>query len=315
MNARGIVLLLAALAMAGTAVLFARIWLTAERAQVQPQVAAAPVEPASSVLVAKSELPAGLFLKEEHLRWQAWPSETLDPGYLVEGKHDLAALVGAVVRSSIAAGQPITEGRVVRPGDRGFLAAVLKPGMRAVSVAVTPTTGISGLIFPGDRVDLVLTQSLPIDETESPYAHRASETVLENVRILAIDQNLKDQTENEEAAPAQTATIEVTPKQVEVVAVVAELGRLSLSLRSLGRAEFDASDPVRTAVNGVQTVSDTTSIGNPAHPGGDNAEPRRGKTYTLDSDVSRLLGDKKTGGDGPTIIVMRGSTVEEVALD
>src|SRR3990172_512139 len=248
MNARGIVLLLAALAMAGTAVLFARIWLTAERAQVQPQVAAAPVEPASSVLVAKSELPAGLFLKEEHLRWQAWPSETLDPGYLVEGKHDLAALVGAVVRSSIAAGQPITEGRVVRPGDRGFLAAVLKPGMRAVSVALTPTTGISGLVFPGDRVDLVLTQSLPIDETESPYAHRASETVLENVRILAIDQNLKDQAED--AAPAQTATIEVTPKQVEAVAVAAELGRLSLSLRSLGRAELEAADPVRIAVNG-----------------------------------------------------------------
>src|SRR3990170_1690342 len=123
MKARGIVLLLAAIAMAGTAGLFARIWLTSERAQVQPQVAA-PVAPATSVLVAKADLPTGLFLKEEHLRWQAWPSETLDPGYLVEGKHDLAALVGAVVRSSIAAGQPITEGRVVRPGDRGFRAAV-----------------------------------------------------------------------------------------------------------------------------------------------------------------------------------------------
>ncbi|MEX0697526.1 MAG: Flp pilus assembly protein CpaB [Dongiaceae bacterium] len=312
MNARGVVLVLAAIVMAGTAVLFARIWLAGERAQVPLQVAA-PAAPALSVLVAKSDLPTGLFLKEEHLRWQAWPSETFDPGYLVENTHDLSTLVGAVVRSSIAAGQPITEGRVVRPGDRGFLAAVLKPGMRAVSVALTPTTGISGLVFPGDRVDMVLTQSLPIDENESSYAHRSSETVLENVRILAIDQSMQDQAED--AAPAQTATIEVTPKQVEAVAVAAELGRLSLSLRSLGRAELEAADPVRMAVNRQQIVGDTTSIGQPARADDKNAEPHRGRTYTLDSDVSHLLDAEKTGGNGPVILVMRGSIVEEVTLD
>ena len=298
MNARNLILVAAAVLVAVGTAFLVRGWLSAERTQ----IAAQPAPPAAtrSVLVANADLPAGLFLKDGHLRWQPWPEEALDPGYLIEGEHDMTDFFGAVVRDGIAAGLPITQGRVVRPGDRGFLAAVLQPGMRAVSVAVTPTSGISGLVFPGDRVDVILTHTLPAEETEATYQQRASETILENVRILAIDQSLNDQ--EGQAQLAKTATVEVTPHQAEMIAVVGQLGQMSLSLRSLTRSELAAADPA-----GAESGADSAGLS-------DNTAPERGTTYTLDNQVSRLL-KKPAGKTGQVILVLRGNTVEEVTLD
>src|SRR3546814_4105362 len=165
------------------------------------------------------------------MRWQAWPQAAIGPDHFVKGQINLQELVGSVVRQSIAQGEPLIPAGIVRPGDRGFLAAILTPGMRAVTVAINATSGIAGLIFPGDRVDLILTHAIDTSE-ESKRERRASETVLRNVRILATDQRT-DFEEGTPGQPATTATLEVDPKQAAGIAIDSELGRLALKI---GRA-------------------------------------------------------------------------------
>ena len=266
LNPRTIALIVVAVVFAAGTAMLARSWIASERSQVaQPSPAQETGD--LQVLVAKQDLPTGLILKEEHIRWQAWPRATLADSYIKSGNGNTSNFSGAVVRRGIAAGQPITASQVVRAGERGFLAAVLSPGRRAVSVAVSAVSGIAGFVFPGDRVDLILTHELK----RGGKGSRASETVLENVRVLAIDQKTNDQ--NAAAKVAKTATLELTPKQVEQVALVQKMGTLSLSLRSLPDAAALAGDSADEI-----------------------AAPRRGKSYTWETEVSRLLG----GGGGPS---------------
>ena len=234
MSPRRILFLLIALVASGSTVMVGRMWLQNERGASVAQ-APTPAKPSLAVLVAKGNLPAGSFIRPEHLRWQQWPESGLAPSYVVEGRRKIEDYVGAVVRVGLSDGEPITDIRVVRPGDRGFLAAVLTPGTRAVTVNVTPSTGLAGLVFPGDRIDLIGTFRVPEEGKGNAGINRfASETVLSNVRVLAVDQRVDDQ--NKEVVVAKTATLEVTPKQVEVLALVSELGKFSLSLRSLAQS-------------------------------------------------------------------------------
>ena len=264
MSVRNILLILVAVAITAGTGLVARSWINSAR---QPQVAAAPPSEVKKayVLVADKDLPTGTFIKENLVTWQSWPDEKLHPSYVIKGKTEPQELVGSVVRRAITAGEPITTGRIIKPGTRGFLAAVLRPGYRAVSLRVNATSSIAGLVFPGDRVDIILTHSV----RNAGAKQRVSETVLTNVRVLAIDQKTNDQ----EIAPkvGKNATFEVTPKQAEMVLVLSDMGRLSLSLRSLAKdqAELDrlanSEDPL--------------------------AEPdaEKGKTHTWSSEVSHLL--------------------------
>ena len=232
MSLRRILFLLIAVVASGSTIVVGRMWLQAER-NARVVEAPAPTRPALAVLVAKGNLPSGSFIRPENLRWQPWPETGLAPSYVVEGKHRIEDYVGAVVRVGLSDGEPLTDIRVVRPGDRGFLAAVLTPGTRAVTVNVTPSTGLAGLVFPGDRIDLVGTFRVPEEGKGAGMNRFASETVLSNVRVLAVDQRVDDQ--NKEVVVAKTATLEVTPKQAEVIALVSELGKFSLSLRSLAQ--------------------------------------------------------------------------------
>jgi pilus assembly protein CpaB len=294
MSARAVLFVIIALVMAGATAMFARSYLSSER-DLSVQAAPAPQQITKNVLVATADLPAGSFIKAESVRWQSWPEDAVNDSYLIEGIAKPEDVVGAVVRRGIVAGEPVTGGRIVRPGDRGFLAAVLQPGMRAVAVGVNPTSGIAGLVFPGDRVDIILTQTI---ETGGPQPRMASETVLENVRVLAIDQVLNDQ--SGEPMLGKNATIEVTPKQAEVVAVVSDMGKLSLSLRSLARPTTggDASDPAETVEN--------------------SPEPWRGETYTWDSDASLVLAGRRAprgaGGGHKVLVFQGGSKAQEVNL-
>ena len=295
MSARALVFVVIALVMAGATAMFARSYLSAERADLSAQATPAPKQITKNVLVATADLPAGSFVKAEHVRWQAWPEDAVNDTYLIEGVAKSEDVVGAVVRRGIIGGEPVTGGRIVRPGDRGFLAAVLQPGMRAVAIGVNPTSGIAGLVFPGDRVDIILTQAVP---TGGSDPRMASETVLENVRVLAIDQVLNDQ--SGEPTLGKNATIEVTPKQAEVVAVVSDMGKLSLSLRSLARPATgeDALDPAETVDN--------------------SPEPWRGETYTWDTDASLVLHARRPrgggGGGGYNVLVFQGGKAENVSL-
>ena len=231
---------LLALLVGGGTLLMAKEWLASERSattQAQP----APV-PTTEVLVTAVDLEVGQFVKPEDLRWQAWPEDNVAESFIMKSDDAVAELSGTVVRSPIAAGEPITDARLVRPGDRGFLAAVLTPGMRAVSVPVNATSGIAGLIFPGDHVDVILTHAVQQQTGAGLQVRQVSETVLTNVRVLAIDQSVSLDTVT--GTVGDTATIEVTPQQAEKVSVMMQIGRLSLSLRSL--AESDSPEPGHT---------------------------------------------------------------------
>ena len=196
--------------------------------------AAAEVEPTGpKVLVAKRGLPVGTIVTADAVAYQLWPQELVQDAYFIDGEADMEALLGTVVRHPMTAGEPVTQGSLVAPGDRGFLAAALGPGMRAVTVPVSARTGVAGFVFPGDRVDMVLTQTVNGDEGT---ALRTSETILTNLRVLATDQSTET-TVNEAGRTVvrafRTVTMEVTPRIAEKIAVAQTIGTLSLSLRSI----------------------------------------------------------------------------------
>ncbi len=230
----------------------------------------APSVAAVQVLVAASPLPAGTTLDASHLRWQPWPSESLDESFISESKDDdrgvdgTATMVGTVVRRGIVIGEPVTENKVFRRESVGFLAGALAPGMRAVAISVNAETSAAGFILPGNRVDVILIQELATASigqgaVDSPMKV-AGETVLRNVRVLALDQRIEDFAENAEVG--KTVTLELTPKQAEILAVATVLGELTLSLRSLSRDEnvsyggFFTSDlEVSEALSGGQAAA------------------------------------------------------------
>jgi pilus assembly protein CpaB len=302
MSPRRIIFIAVALLVSGLTMWIGRSYLEAQRkAALEAQRQQPAQQPSTMVLVAKGNLAAGQFVRPENLRWQPWPADGIAPSYVVQGQRQLEDFIGAVVRSSMGDGEPVTENRLVRPRDRGFLAAVLTPGYRAVTVNVTPSSGISGFVFPGDHVDLILTMVLKSGDTaqstkECSYKYSSgtssescstksgqpertnhvAETVLKDVRVLALDQRADDQ--NKDIVVAKTATLEVTPKQAEVIAVTGDLGRMTLSLRSLARDEAEA-------------VADSTG---------------RKITYTWDSDATRLIKGPFAAHGQASVDVVRG---------
>lgn len=280
MGPRRLIVLLIAVVAAGATAMYARSWIEGQRPTIAAIAAPAPEEDIYEVLVADVDLPAGSFVKPQHIVWQRWPTDDVPESYVLRGMRPEDEMIGAVARRGITAGQPITDGMVVKPGERGFLAAVLTPGMRAVSVPINATSGNSGLIFPGDRVDMILTQTLNTADDET--TRRVSETVLTNLRIIAMGAETGDDAEEGKAhEKARTATLEVSPRQAEQVALVTELGKLSLSLRSLATETDIAAD-------------DSPQI-------------------TWDKDVSQVLrtGHRLTS----RLLVLRGSDAEDVQIE
>jgi len=295
MPRRLILIVVAVLISAGTFLLIQR-WVHGSAGRQTAASAHGPVVPLIHVLVASTGISQGSVLTADSVRWQTWPSDVPPGPYLVEGKWRLQDVVGAVPRSNLSAGEPLTAEGLARPGERGALAATLTPGYRAITVNVTPSTGMAGFVVPGDRVDLILTMTLTPREKDAP-THHASETVLRDVRVVGLDQTLTEDPKTDkkgdkkESSPPKTATLEVTPKQAEVVTVAADLGVLALSLRSLGRADGER-------------VSDAP-------------------THTWDSEAAQgLLGgppsDRPPRAPPPDprsrIVVVRGDTVTEMLM-
>jgi len=254
-----------------------------------PQAAALPqsVPTGPEVLVATRTLPVGTIIGPDTLRFQPWPKDLIQDAYYLRGTQDQQKLVGTVVRYAVTAGQPLTQGALVAPGDRGFLAAALGPGMRAVTVSVSAQSGVAGFVFPGDRVDLVLTQDVAGGGDGPPL--KVSETVIRNLRVLATDQRTSK--ENEEGKTDvhtfSTVTIEATPKIAEKIAVAQNIGQLSLSLRSIAD---NTTDLERAIAAGEVKVPDGEDP---------KAEKRMlldiaarpidtGTTFTVGADVSRF---------------------------
>lgn len=277
MNLRTLLLAACALASAGATGWLVNNWLDRQRAQLTAQPAPVQAAPEAMVLVARRSVGAGTLLQPEHLEWRAWPREGLVAAYAVKGRATPDDFSGAVVRRGLAAGEPVTAERVVKPGERGFLAAVLTPGARALSVPVSPAAGVSGLVLPGDRVDLIVTHQITerAGDGNERAVRRASETLLTDIRVIAIGQ--KTDEENGKPIIANTATVEVTPKQAEIVSLAIELGKLSLSLRSLALENEGEAAVIRNA----------------------------GFSYTRDTDISRLIRPSPEPA-GQVVHVLRG---------
>ena len=196
------------------------------------------VIPAERVLVAKADLPGGTVLKaKDHFRWQAWPASGLNKSFVLKGTDLDKEFVGAVVRREIKAGSPISAGLVYRGGEKGFLASGMKPGMLAVAVKVDPIIGVAGLVTPGDYVDVILTSTLTVGwdvkDQKIPRvkeSRKVSETVLRNIRVLAVNQNADGL--GKATKKPKTATLEVNEKQAEILANARNMGKLFLALRS-----------------------------------------------------------------------------------
>ena len=153
MRARTLILLIVALVLAGGTTMMARVWLASQRAVKQEAAPIAVPTPSKSVLIARSTIQRGQILRPDDLAWEPWPEGGIDKNYILLGSRTPETYAGWVARQPIAAGEPLIESKIVAPGNRGFLAAVLHPGMRAISVPVTVTSGIAGFVFPGDQVD------------------------------------------------------------------------------------------------------------------------------------------------------------------
>jgi pilus assembly protein CpaB len=192
-----------------------------------------PPPPAMKVLAAAHPLRAGSLLKYDDIQPREILVTAAPEGARADTPQDRAELVGAMIRRGLLPDDILLPGDVLRPGDHGFLAAVLAPGMRATTVGVDAVSGTAGLIWPGDHVDVLLTQVS--DDQTLPASRRASaETVLSDVRVIAIDQQLMQGATgtSTEQGVSHTVTLEVTEGQAERVALAGRLGHLSLIVRS-----------------------------------------------------------------------------------
>ncbi len=196
-------------------------------------MAAAKILDGPKVLVAQRALPVGTIITADAVGFQPWPKDLVQDAYFLQNKIDMTKLLGTVVKNPITAGQPVTTGSLVAPGDRGFLAAALGPGMRAVTIPVSSRTGVAGFVFPGDHVDLLLTQTVKGDGESQ--ALRATETILQNLRVLATDQSTDQETVEgkTQVKGFSLVTVETTPKIAEELSVAESIGTISLSLRSI----------------------------------------------------------------------------------
>ena len=215
------------------------------------------------VLVAKNDIEMGKTISNADITWEPWPANANTGNFIRRTEHPgaMEALVGAIARGPFVAGEPIREAKLVK-GKSGFLAAILPSGMRAVSIGVSPESAAAGFILPNDRVDIILTRRDREAEKSTGIEVHTSDTILSDIRVLAIDQQVEEKN-GQKVVVGKTATLELTPSQVEAVELARQTGTLSLALRSLtdagkGKPTVDdktRGDTVNVVRFGVRTVT------------------------------------------------------------
>ncbi len=315
MSSRAIVILIAVVII-GFTLMSVRDYFTRE-----PVVEAVKETEAPRILIAKRNLASGAFIQSaEDLEWQQPPvpenkpaevskteagkegqeavTEASPTNYQYEGKVKIEEFNGAVVRRTIHAGEPIVPSMLMKPGEGGFMSAVLEPGKRAVSISVNPISGNAGFVSPGDRVDLLITYRVKNTNNAdtAPAADSiGTETFARNVRVLAVDQSL-DNPENK-AILAKTITVEVTPVQAEQISVASEMGKISVALVSTGIPATEAETQPVVLNYSPEKEADSRQAQKPAE-----------KNYTMDADVSKLIEHKESSVSKVKII--RGDKIE-----
>ena len=277
---RILLVILAALIVAGGTGFYVFQGLRPQAPEVVVQAAAPAMR---EVFVPSQELPVGTIITPVRLSRMEMTEGAITAQMIVADAAGEAYLAGSVARQVLPQGVPIARSAIVQPGDRGFLAAVLPKGKRAITIAISEVAGLGGLVLPGDRVDLILTYSVAGDIIDAEREIRASETVMSNIRVLALDQRLGpvvlDEEGKAETPPiARTATLEVSPQEAEMITLGQTLGTLSLVLNSVrdgGDPDAEPSDdqPAETQMPSLEVATGTLL-------------PRQ---MTLDSDVTSLL--------------------------
>lgn len=225
------------------------------------------VRPASEtveILVAKNDIGVGRAVTQDDLSWQPWPIAAAGPLFIrrTDRPNALTEFKGAVARAPFIAGEPIREQKLVRADGAGFLSAILPAGMRAISTEISAETGAGGFILPNDHVDVILTRR----DQQAGGDNITSDTILRNVRVLAIDQTVEEKN-GQKVVVGKTATLELGPQQTEILAQARQRGTISLALRSLADARpnllKEEEEPqqnssrvnfVRFGVNSTQTA-------------------------------------------------------------
>jgi pilus assembly protein CpaB len=208
-----------------------------------PKIATAPRIATVDVLVAKSDIGIGKRLTPQDVAWQAWPANANTGNFIRKKDHPgaIEGLSDSIARAPFVAGEPIREAKLVKAKGSGYMAAILPSGMRAISIAVSAESGASGFILPNDHVDIILTRrDKQADKTAGAETH-TSETILSDVRVLAIDQQVTEKN-GQKVVVGKTATLELTPGQVETVELARSTGTLALALRSI--TDIGKSKPV-----------------------------------------------------------------------
>ena len=215
------------------------------------------------VLVAATNLRLGSRITEESVRWQQWPAEALTPSLISRNIREeaITEVSKAIVRSPMVAGEPINEAKLVKAGKSGVMAALLKPGMRAVTTRISVDTAAGGFIQPGDRVDIILTQSLQQDNAGAQGGSQrvyVSETIFENVHVLAIDQTFSNSVDGGAAVIGSTATFEMSPDDSELLQESVSKGDLSLTLRGIIGSGAVAQSRAKTTKEEVEAPASMT---------------------------------------------------------
>jgi pilus assembly protein CpaB len=218
----------------------------------------------AEILVAKTDIAIGQAVTPAELQWQEWPASAVASTFINKSAMPdaLQKFNGAIARQPFVAGEPINEAKLVRTQGSGFMAAILPPGKRAISTEISAETSAGGFILPNDRVDVILTRR----EKDERGDHFVSETILSNVRVLAIDQTIAEKN-GQKVVVGKTATLELTPAEAETLALSRQQGTLSLALRSLADARRTTPDPstddpqsrrgINTVRFGVSTITST----------------------------------------------------------
>src|SRR5882724_13331736 len=220
------------------------------------------------VLVAKSAIPLRSSITAADMQWQLWPIAAASPVFTRKSDkpNAIEELTGAIARAPFVAGEPLRENKLIKANGSGYMAAVLDKGMRAISTEISPETGAGGFILPNDHVDVILSRrERDAEKTAAGADSHSSETIMTNIRVLAIDQTLGEK-DGQKVVIGKTATLELTPRQAEQLALSRQLGTMSLALRSLADAgetalpnDDDRAAGKRAGINtvrfGVSTVT------------------------------------------------------------
>ncbi len=253
MKAARLVVMGTALVAAGGAAFLALNLISREPEKQIVEVSGPTIE-LEQVLVADQDIAIGTAIKPDMLRWQDWPRDAVAKGFMTRSDNDKAReeMDGAIARGAFFAGEPLREGKLVR-SDRGYMSAILPSGQRAIATTISTETSAGGFILPNDRVDVIMTRR----QQDGAANEFITETILGNVRVLAIDQTIEEK-DGESVKVGETATLQLTPKQAEVLIVAQQMAdRLSLSLRSLEDSKSDettAAYHLLTGERGAGTV-------------------------------------------------------------